>query len=103
MSTTTKKRRGRPPGARTSPFLPAAFRAIRRMRGWTQEEIAIELGFASNASVCYWEGGRHRPADKHLVAASKILKVPRAAFGSYAAAARAMNSTTRGIKHEGEK
>jgi transcriptional regulator with XRE-family HTH domain len=38
-----------------------AIRRERMARGWTQLDLAAEVGRESQAAVSYWESGRHHP------------------------------------------
>lgn len=43
----------------------ARLRALRQLRGWSQEYVGLELG-VSKATVSKWETGRAQPSLEHL-------------------------------------
>jgi DNA-binding XRE family transcriptional regulator len=61
---------------------------LRKTRGWTQSDLAQQLG-VTEASVCYWEQDRSRPKAARLQSLAALLGIPVAELLGHAAPGRA--------------
>lgn len=63
------------PSTRASTAVGGRIRVARERKGWTQAQLAAQLG-RTPTSISYWEGGQRSPGVEDIVGLAEILGVP---------------------------